>query len=68
MKLTFCRQSYLGKVLRINVDNVPIGRRYTVPDDNPFVNDPNTRPEIYALGVRNIWRCDVDEGDPVTGI
>ena len=62
------RESYLGKVLRINVDNVPVGRTYTVPSDNPFVNDPTTRPEIYSLGIRNIWRCDVDEGDPITGI
>jgi hypothetical protein len=36
----------LGKVLRINADG-------SVPADNPFVNMPGARPEIYALGLRN---------------
>ena len=35
-----------GKMLRLNDDG-------TVPDDNPFVNTPGHRPEIYALGIRN---------------
>ena len=42
-----------GKILRIDVN----GRlRYTIPPDNPFVNVPGARPEIYALGLRNPWR------------
>src|SRR5262249_46173527 len=32
-----------GKILRLNRDG-------TVPLDNPFVDDPQARPEIYALG------------------
>lgn len=58
----------LGKAIRIDV-NVPQGRNdsYLIPPDNPFVNENGTRPEIYAYGIRNIWRCDLDEGDPVTG-
>lgn len=55
----------MGKVLRIDVDS---GNPYSIPPDNPFVNDPDARPEIYAYGVRNMWRADVDEGDPVTGM
>ncbi|MCL4848627.1 MAG: sorbosone dehydrogenase family protein [Acidobacteria bacterium] len=39
--------SHSGKVLRLNDDG-------TVPPDNPFVGKPGHRPEIYALGVRNI--------------
>ena len=43
------------------------GSPYGIPPDNPFVNDDTARPEIYAYGVRNMWRADVDEGDPLTG-
>lgn len=35
----------LGKILRINVNGTP----YTVPADNPFVNQPGARPEIWAM-------------------
>ena len=38
-----------------------------LPPDNPFVNDSNARPEIYAYGLRNPWRCSVDRGDPNSG-
>ncbi|XP_041351627.1 HHIP-like protein 1 isoform X2 [Gigantopelta aegis] len=54
----------LGKVLRIDVDN---GDPYAIPPDNPFVNDPSARDEIFAYGVRNIWRCGKDRGDAKTG-
>lgn len=35
-----------GKVLRLNEDG-------SVPDDNPFVDDPGYLPEIYTLGHRS---------------
>jgi glucose/arabinose dehydrogenase len=38
--------SNMGKVLRINTDG-------SVPRDNPFVNRPGARPEIYAYGIRD---------------
>ena len=58
----------LGKVLRIDVD-VPSNSTepYRIPSDNPFVGEEGSRPEIFAYGIRNIWRCDLDEGDPITG-
>jgi glucose/arabinose dehydrogenase len=54
----------LGKILRI--DPTPSGAaEYTVPADNPFVADPDARPEIWAYGLRNPWRFsfDRDSGD-----
>lgn len=49
----------LGKVLRINVTGQPT---YTIPADNPFTtdNNPNTRAEIWAWGLRNPWRFSFD--------
>lgn len=60
------KRSLLGKVLRLDVDsNTELP--YTVPADNPFVHEEGARPEIYAYGVRNIWRCGMDTGDRRTG-
>lgn len=42
------------------------GKPYRIPYDNPFTSDPKALPEVYAYGVRNMWRCSVDRGDPVT--
>ncbi|XP_045040488.2 HHIP-like protein 2 isoform X2 [Desmodus rotundus] len=61
------KSSLLGKVLRIDVNGAGSeGRRYRVPLDNPFVSEPGAHPAIYAYGIRNMWRCAVDRGDPVT--
>ncbi|NWI82236.1 HIPL2 protein, partial [Dryoscopus gambensis] len=61
------KSTLLGKVLRIDVDGrSPDGKPYRIPPDNPFVSDPKARPEVYAYGVRNMRRCAVDRGDPVT--
>jgi glucose/arabinose dehydrogenase len=61
-------QELLGKMLRIDVsvaDTHPSG--YQVPADNPFLRSgpPNTRPEIWAFGLRNPWRYTFD--DPARG-
>lgn len=47
----------LGKMLRIDVDG---GTPYAVPANNPFVNNANVRPEIWAKGLRNPWRFSFD--------
>jgi len=46
-------------MLRLNVAmlNAPY---YKIPPDNPFVNDPNVKDEIWALGLRNAWRWSFD--------
>eukprot|EP00069_Balaena_mysticetus_P019687 bmy_02546T0 len=61
------KSALLGKVLRIDVDRNERGPLYRIPSDNPFVGDPAARPEVYALGVRNMWRCSFDRGDPASG-
>ncbi len=50
----------LGKVLRLDVDNVPAGQPYGIPASNPFVNESGTKPEIWAYGLRNPWRFSFD--------
>jgi glucose/arabinose dehydrogenase len=53
-------QSLLGKVLRIDVDHKENGKSYAIPRDNPFVGRSDARPEIWAYGLRNIWRMAFD--------
>jgi glucose/arabinose dehydrogenase len=48
--------SFLGKILRINVDK---GTLYTVPPDNPLVGK-QASPEVWAYGLRNPWRFSFD--------
>lgn len=50
----------LGKVLRLDVDHKSKGKKYAVPKDNPFVGKKNVSPEIWAYGLRNVWRMAFD--------
>jgi putative heme-binding domain-containing protein len=49
-----------ASILRINVDQADPGRNYSIPPDNPFVRLKNTRPEVYAYGLRNPFRMSFD--------
>jgi len=49
--------NHLGTIVRLNPDG-------SIPDDNPFVNNPDARPEIWSYGHRNIEAVSVD---PLTG-
>ncbi|HZI94435.1 MAG TPA: PQQ-dependent sugar dehydrogenase, partial [Patescibacteria group bacterium] len=51
------KNTMLGKILRIAPDG-------SIPPGNPFVGDPNARPEVWAMGFRNAWRFSIQ---PVTG-
>jgi glucose/arabinose dehydrogenase len=48
---------YLGKIHRIDVNN---GSPYSIPQSNPFYNNPAARKEIWAYGLRNPWRFSFD--------
>ena len=47
----------LGSMLRIDVDSA---HPYAIPPDNPFVNDAAALDEIWAYGLRNVWRFSFD--------
>jgi glucose/arabinose dehydrogenase len=50
----------LGKILRIDVDGKTSDRPYAIPADNPLVDNKDARPEIWAYGLRNVWRFAFD--------
>jgi len=50
-----------GKILRIDVSAAAEGKAYTVPKDNPFVGKEGAKPEIWAYGIRNVWRMAFDK-------
>ena len=52
-----------GTILRLDVSQSCGELAYCVPEDNPFVGDPEAREEIWAWGLRNPWRFSFDETD-----
>jgi glucose/arabinose dehydrogenase len=46
----------LGSILRIDVN----ADTYTIPDDNPFVGSDAGADEVWAYGLRNVWRFSFD--------
>ncbi|PWA87913.1 six-bladed beta-propeller, TolB-like protein [Artemisia annua] len=67
------KKSLLGKILRLDVDNIPSAKdisrlglwgNYSIPKDNPFATDIDYEPEIWALGFSNPWRCSFDSEKP----
>lgn len=55
------RTALLGKILRIDVDHSSSTLPYAIPADNPYATATDgSRPEIYAVGMRNPWRFSFD--------
>ncbi len=54
------KNTFLGKILRIDVSNSSAQQPYVVPPDNPFVGNTAYSPEIWSLGWRNPWRFSFD--------
>ena len=50
----------LGKILRIDIDHGVPEASYSIPAGNPFVGRAGVRPEIWAWGLREPWRCSFD--------
>jgi len=49
-----------GAINRIDVDSAANGKPYGIPADNPFASDPQAAPELFAIGLRNVWRFSID--------
>ncbi|XP_021866212.2 HIPL1 protein isoform X1 [Spinacia oleracea] len=67
------KRSLLGKIMRFDVNTFPsaseistegLWGNYTIPKDNPYINDNQSQPEIWASGLRNPWRCSFDAERP----
>nr|XP_043613478.1 HIPL1 protein-like isoform X2 [Erigeron canadensis] len=64
------KKSLLGKIMRVDVDTIPkaddmnLWGNYSIPRDNPYSEDKELLPEIWALGLRNPWRCSFDSERP----
>lgn len=55
------RKNVLGDWLRIDVNTTSGDRAYGIPADNPYAgNTEGFREEIYAYGLRNLWRFSYD--------
>ena len=50
----------LASIIRIDVSQVTKNSPYTIPSDNPFVSTKGARKEIWAYGLRNVWRMSFD--------
>lgn len=56
------KNTFLAKILRIDVSKSSVAQPYSIPPTNPFYNDTTAgiKKEIWAYGVRNPWKSSVD--------
>ena len=53
-------ETLLGSIIRIDVRDASAAEPYGIPPDNPFMDTPGARGEIWAHGLRNPWRMAFD--------
>ena len=53
-----------GKIIRIDARGANTHQPYRILPDNPFVDNPDARPEIWAYGLRNPWRMAFNPKNP----
>lgn len=53
-------KTWLGSMLRIDINAPTDGKPYRVPPDNPFIGREGFAPETFAYGLRNPWRYSFD--------
>ncbi|WOG95186.1 hypothetical protein DCAR_0414492 [Daucus carota subsp. sativus] len=67
------KKSLLGKIMRLDINTNPspaeidrlgLWGNYSIPKDNPYTLDKDLQPEIWAIGMRNPWRCSFDSARP----
>ena len=51
----------LASILRIDVDHTDGDRAYSIPKDNPFVKTTGARGEVWAYGLRQVWKFSFDD-------
>ncbi|CAD5172082.1 unnamed protein product [Musa acuminata subsp. malaccensis] len=60
------KKAMLGKIMRLDINNMQsqnqiselgLWGNYSIPKDNPYMVDSELQAEIWALGLRNPWRC-----------
>ena len=49
-----------ASIMRIDVNQSGSSHHYRIPEDNPFVGFAGARPEIWAYGLRQVWRMSFD--------
>ncbi|MBM4076013.1 MAG: PQQ-dependent sugar dehydrogenase, partial [Planctomycetes bacterium] len=50
----------LGAILRIDVDHSQGSIPYSIPSDNPFVGQKDSRGEAWSIGHRQVWKFSFD--------
>jgi len=60
-------RDWFGSILRIDVDHPSADKPYGIPADNPARRDAEKfkdwAPEVYAIGLRNVWKFSFDRKD-----
>jgi glucose/arabinose dehydrogenase len=54
------KNTLLGSIIRIDINNSTPEKPYTIPPDNPLVGVSGTSDELWAWGLRNPWRMSFD--------